>query len=145
MKKSILTLAAGVFLGFSTSVFGADVTPRFDSGSLSFSGGRDFTNGRLFITGPDDFEAEETASKGLPVFRVQGGRMRDGYYHFSVSAATSEKIKIKKPIDNGRGAAARDYTLKPFTLSGMFEIKRGAILEIDEAAMREGDDAEVAK
>ena len=145
MKKSILTLAAGVFFGFSSVVFGADVTPRFDSGALSFSGGRDFTNGRLLITGPDDFEAEETANKGLPVFRVQGGRMRDGYYQFSVSAATSEKIKIKKPIDNGRGGSARDYTLKPFYLSGMFEIKRGAILEIDEAAMREEDQSEAAK
>jgi len=145
MKKSILSLTVGAFLGFSTAVFGADVTPRFESGALSFSGGRDFTNGHLLITGPDDFEAEETASKGLPVFRVKGGRMRDGYYHFSVSAATSEKIKIKKPVDNGRGSSARDYTLKPFYLSGMFEIKRGAIQEIDEAAMMEGDDSEAAK
>ncbi len=145
MKKSILTLTISAFLGFSTAVLGADVAPRFEPSALSFSGGRDFTNGRLLITGPDDFEAEESSSKGLPVFRVQGGRMRDGYYQFSVSAATAEKVKIKKPVDNGRGAAAKDYTLKPFSLSGMFQIKRGAILEIDEAAMREEDLSEEAK
>ena len=145
MKKSILTLAIGAFFGVGTAVFGADVSPRFEPGALSFSGGRDFTNGRLFITGPDDFEAEETSSKGLPVFRVQGGRIRDGFYRFSLSAATAEKVKIKKPIDNGRGASAKDYTLKPFSLSGMFQIKRGAILEIDEAAMTEGDASDEAK
>lgn len=147
MKNKLLTLpfslAFAVGLGAVASAQTADVEPRLQAGALSFSGGNTYTNAKLLITGPDDFEAEETASRGLPVFRVQGGRMRDGFYQYTLSAATDEKVMIKEAVDNGRGSAARDYTLKPFNLSGMFEIARGTIVPVQE--MKEGADGDAVE
>ena len=137
MKKAILLGIITAFMG--GAAWAADVTPRFQAGALSFTGGTGFTNATLDIFGPDDFEATETASRGLPVFRVRGGRMKDGFYQYSLSAATDEKVKIKKPIDNGR-PEARDYTLKPFYLSGMFKVSRGLIEEVkDNGGGADGD------
>ncbi|KMW56434.1 hypothetical protein AIOL_001388 [Candidatus Rhodobacter oscarellae] len=130
MKQALLSIFSVIFA--SGAALAADVEPRLQAGALSFSGGLGFTNATLTILGPDDFEAVETASRGLPVFRVRGGRMRDGFYQYTLSAATDEKIKIKKPIDNGRGGDARDYTLKPFHMSGIFEVSRGTIVPLKE-------------
>lgn len=127
MKKSLIAIASAAIFS-AGAAFSADVEARFQPGSLSFSGGTGFTNAVLTVTGPDDFEKEETAKRGLPVFRVVGGRMRDGFYQFSLSAATDEKVKIKKPLNNGRGDAGRDHTFVPFHMSGIFEISRGTIV-----------------
>jgi len=132
-----------MFMSFATAGFSADVKVRLQSGALSFSGGSGFTNAVLKITGPNDFEAEESSSRGMPVFRVRGGRMKDGFYQYTLTAATDEQVKIKKPIDNGRGSNARDYTLKSFHMSGIFEVKRGVIQPQQElAAGADGDAAE---
>lgn len=112
----------------------AEVEVRLQAGALSFSGGAGYTNAQLLITGPNDFEQIETASRGMPVFRVRGGRMQDGFYQYTLTAATNERVKIKKPIDSGRGSAAKDYVLKPYSLSGMFEIKRGTIVPLADTA-----------
>ncbi len=141
MKRSITAIAFAASFA-ATSIFAAEVEPRFQAGALSFSGGTGFTNASLKITGPGDFEAEETASRGLPVFRVRGGRMKDGFYQFSLSAATDEQVKIKKQVNNGRGDNTRDYTLKPFHMSGMFEISRGTIVPPEE--MKAGADGDAA-
>ena len=141
MKYKLLTLIAGLSAGLATAGFAAEVEARLQAGALSFTGGSGFTNAVLYITGPDDFEAEETASRGLPVFRVRGGRMKDGFYQYTLTAATDEQVKIKKPIDNGRGSNARDYTLKSFNLNGMFEIERGVIVPLDETAAGADGDA----
>ena len=116
------------------SAWAADVEARMQPTALSFTGGASFTNARLEIRGPDDYESEETASRGLPVFRVRGGTMKDGVYFYNLSAATDEKQEIKRKIDNGRGDGARDYTFKPFYMEGMFRITKGLIEEIDENA-----------
>lgn len=121
-------------LGMAGGVHAAEVEARLQTSALSFSGGSGFTNATLLVTGPNDFEAEETASRGLPVFRVQGGRAKDGFYQYTLSAATDEKVKIVKPVDNGRGSDARDYTLVPFHMSGMFEIRKGRIVPAEEMA-----------
>lgn len=132
MKHSLLSFLVATGVGVSSASWGADVEVRLQAGALSFSGGSGFTNAHLMITGPNDFEAEETASRGLPTFRVRGGRMKDGFYQFTLSAATDEKVKIKRPIDNGRGDSGRDHTFKPFHLSGMFEISRGTIVPLED-------------
>lgn len=123
-----------------TAAAATEVEARLQPGALSFTGGAGFTNAELKITGPDDFEAEESSRRGLPTFRLQGGRMKDGFYHYTLSAATDEREEIKKPIDNGRGDAARDYVLKPFYMSGMFEVSRGTIVPAKEAG--EGGDVD---
>lgn len=127
-----LSLFAGLALGAAASA--VEVKERLQNGALSFSGGQSFSNAVLFITGPDDYEREETAARGLPVFRAQNsGKLVDGLYQYSLSAATDEKVKIKKEIDNGRGDLARDYTLKPFSMSGNFMVKKGTIIAVDAA------------
>ena len=143
MKLKLLSsfLAAGTLA--ASSIWAADVEVRLQAGALSFSGGSGFSNARLLITGPNDFEAEETASRGLPTFRVRGGRMKDGFYQYNLSAATDEKVKIKRQIDNGRGDDTRDYTLKPFHLSGMFEISRGTIVPVED--MKDGADSDATE
>ncbi len=125
-----LALCAGLF---ATGALAAqEVTERIEGGALSFVGGQNFTNGILRITGPNDFEAEVTAIRGLPVFRaVNSGRLVDGFYQYFVSAATDEKVEIKNPIDNGRGTAARNYLLKPFSAQGGFQVKNGTIVAVD--------------
>ena len=128
MTRLSLPLAALAIAGLTSTALAADVEARLQSGALSFSGGAGFTNAHLKVTGPDDFEAEETASRGLPVFRLQGGRMRDGFYHYALTAATDEKVKITRQFDNGRGDNARDFRLKPFHLTGMFQVKNGTIV-----------------
>lgn len=134
MSYKALVISLALSLGLVPGAVAAEVEARYQTSALSFSGGVTFSNAVLKVTGPDDFEAEETASKGLPTFRVRGGRMKDGFYQFTLTAATDEKVKIKRPIDNGRGANARDYTLKPFSMSGMFEVSRGTILPVKGAA-----------
>ncbi|MCP3970002.1 MAG: hypothetical protein GY717_06745 [Rhodobacteraceae bacterium] len=134
---------AALVLGLAPALLqAAEVELRLQSSALSFSGGSGFSNAVLFVTGPNDFEVEETASRGLPVFRVQGGRIKDGFYHFTLSAATDEKVKIKRKVDNGRGADTRDYTLKPFHLSGMFEVRKGRIVPAEEMASGADGDPE---
>lgn len=145
MKTKILSMSFAVGLAAASMLHAAEVEPRIQSSALSFTGGSGFTNATLQINGPDDFQAEETASRGLPVFRVQGGKMRDGFYHFILSAATDEKVKIKRPIDNGRGDDARDHTFKPFHMSGMFEVRKGRILPPEEMAAGADGDSEESK
>ena len=143
MKPKLLSSFFALGLAVETPLCAADVEVRLQSGALSFSGGSGFSNAHLLITGPNDFEAEETASRGLPTFRVRGGRMKDGFYQYTLSAATDEKVKIKRKIDNGRGDAGRDYTLKPFHLSGMFEISRGTIVPVED--MKDGADSDATE
>jgi len=129
IKSLFLTLAA---LAFTVGQAVAnDVSERLTPGALSFTGGASFTNAKLAVYGPDDFEAEESSSRGLPVFRVRGGLMKDGVYTYTLSAATDEQIELKRKIDNGRGDSARDYTLKPFHMQGAFRVSRGLIEPVE--------------
>ncbi len=130
--------AAALAVTLPGLAWATEVETRLQAGALSFSGGSGFSNAVLQVTGPDAFEAEETTSRGLPVFRLQGGRMKDGFYQFTLTAATDEKVKITREIDNGRGSDARDYRLKPFHLSGMFEVRQGRIVPKEEMG-DEGD------
>jgi len=134
MRSKIYGLALVASLAMAGAA-AAEVEERIQNGALSFSGGNGFTNAVLTITGPGEFETEETASRGLPVFRAQNsGRLLDGLYQYSLVAATDEKLVIKNKIDNGRGAAARDFTYKPFAKYGAFLVSKGTIMPADDVA-----------
>lgn len=129
MRPLLFALGLAACLAGATAAI-AEVEARIENGVLSFVGGQTYTNAILQITGPGDFELEETAVKGLPVFRAKNsGRLKDGLYQYSLTAATDEKVQIpeKDKLDNGRGSAARDYRLKPFFLSGAFYISEGTM------------------
>lgn len=134
MRPKIFAAALAVGLATVPAALAAEVEARIENGVLSFVGGQSFTNAILQITGPGDFELEETAIKGLPVFRARNsGRLQDGLYQFSLTAATDEKVRIpeREKLDNGRGSAARDYRLKSFFLSGAFYISEGTMKDAE--------------
>ncbi len=134
MRSQIFAVGLAAGLAAGTATWAAEVEVRIENGVLSFVGGQSYTNATLQITGPGDFELEETAVKGLPVFRAKNsGRLKDGLYQFSLIAATDEKetIPAKENLDNGRGSAARDYRLKPFYLSGAFYISEGTMKDAE--------------
>ena len=126
-----------LFLAFASQALSADVAEKLTPGALSFTGGASFTNAVLKVRGPNDYSEEKTARRGLPVFRITGGRMQDGVYFYALSAATDEEVPIKKKVDNGRGTDARDFTLKPFYKEGMFRITRGLIEPVTDGAERD--------
>ncbi len=135
MKRSILTFAFAISLGLGTSAGAAEVVERIQGGVLTFAGGQGYTNAVLMVTGPNGFEAEKTAVRGLPVFRMQGGSgMVDGYYQYALVAASDEKIDAETKFDNGRGANAQKTALKPFSMYGAFQVARGLIVPVEDVA-----------
>ncbi len=128
MRHLIYAIPFAVTLGLAGAA-GAEVTERFNAGSLSFSGGNGYTNAVLTISGPDDFTAEVTSDKGLPVFRVQtAGKLEDGFYQYSLVAASPETVKVNTSVNNGRGDSSRETANVPFSTSGMFQIADGSIV-----------------
>jgi len=144
MKPSILALALAAAVGLAGGASAAEVVERIQGGALAFSGGQGFTNAVLVVTGPNGYEAEKTTARGLPVFRMQGGGgMVDGYYQYSLIAASDEKIDAETKFDNGRGAAAQTTALKPFSMYGAFQVARGLIIPAEDvAAGADGDASE---
>ena len=133
MRHLIIALPLAATLGLAGAA-SAEVTERINSGSLSFSGGNGYSNAVLTISGPDDFSAEVKADKGLPVFRVQtAGRLEDGFYQYSLVAASPETEKVNTSINNGRGDNARATAQVPFSTSGIFQIADGSIVVATEA------------
>ncbi|MDJ0826859.1 MAG: hypothetical protein QNJ16_15280 [Rhodobacter sp.] len=133
MSSRLLGIACAAAFGLAGTAVAAEVEARIQSGSLSFSGGNNYTNAQLMITGPQGYEAEQTASRGLPIFRVQGaGRMVDGLYQYSLVAATDEKVPLKNALNNGRGPDARQHAFKPFSMYGAFRVEKGVLMPADE-------------
>ena len=127
MKRAFLGLVLGLALGTAAQAQ-EEVTERLQSTSLSFSGGRDFTNAVLTVNGPDGYLKEETTTRGLPIFRLQtAGRLVDGFYSYSLVAASDEEMPVNTSIDNGRGEAAKDTMLKPFSMYGTFRVEAGLL------------------
>ena len=143
MKHKLPAIALSAVLALSGTVAAAEVEARIQSASVSFSGGQAYTNGKLVITGPNGFQKEETALRGLPTFRTQtAGRLVDGFYNFSVSAATDEVIPVQNTMNNGRGADARKTEYKPFSMFGAFRVEKGVILPVEKAGGADGDGTE---
>lgn len=144
MKHNTLTFALATSLCLAGIAGASEVTERIQGSALGFSGGQTYTNAVLMITGPNGFEAEKTAPRGLPTFRIGGGdRMVDGFYQYTLSAASDEKIPAETKFDNGRGAAAEKTMLKPFSMYGTFEVARGLIVPVAEA--KEGSDGDASE
>lgn len=123
-------------LGLAVSPAAAEevIVERVQSTSLSFEGGRNYTNAKLEVFGPDNYLKEETATRGLPIFRLQtAGRLVDGYYSYTLRAATDEEVPVDTSIDNGRGDAARSTMKKPFAMYGRFLVEQGLMKPVDDS------------
>ncbi|MAQ86208.1 MAG: hypothetical protein CMH12_23930 [Maritimibacter sp.] len=133
-------------VSLSSAAFAApDIEARVQSTSISFAGGQNFSNAVLTVTGPDGYTREESATRGMPIFRLQtAGRLVDGYYQFALTAATDEVIPLRNKMNNGRGPEARTTEYRAFNMSGAFRVQQGLIVPIDETA-GEGADTDATE
>lgn len=140
MKRLIAGFVLMMNVPFIGAAFAAEVTPSITSGSLSFTGGVGMYNGSLKISGPNDFFEQRTSENGLPIFTLQGiGRLSDGVYNFTLSAATSERKKIDNSVNNGRGESAEDTAAVPYQTTGHFRVANGLIVVNENSGDAEDD------
>lgn len=133
MRRSFFGIALALALPVA-AVAAQEVEPRIQSTSISFSGGQSFTNAVLTVTGPNDYMREESASRGMPIFRLQSaGRLIDGYYQFSLIAATDKEVPRKSTLNDGRGEDARRTEFVPFSMQGAFRVEQGLIVPLEES------------
>ncbi len=126
LKRMLLGLTIALTLGVAAQA-AEEVVERLQSTSLSFSGGRNYTNAVLTVTGPNGYRREETVSRGMPIFRLQtAGRLVDGYYRYSLIAATDEDMPVSE-VNNGRGPDAPKTAKKPFAMHGAFSVQKGLL------------------
>ncbi|MDJ0626851.1 MAG: hypothetical protein QNJ44_01215 [Rhodobacter sp.] len=143
MKSRIVGVLCTAAFCLAGAAQAAEIEARIQSGSLSFTGGHTYTNAKLQIIGPQGFEKEEEALRGMPTFRVQGaGRMVDGLYQYSLVAASDEKVPLENNLDNGRGANAQNFAYKPFSMYGTFRVEKGVILPPEKGAGGADTDSE---
>lgn len=138
MRSAFLSALAIAIAGFSGAAQASEVIERITSGSISFGGGVGMYNGTMTVAGPDDYYDQFMNENGLPTFTLQeAGKLEDGVYSYTLTAATAERQKIKRAQNNGRGDAAQDTMAVPFSTSGMFLIKNGVIAELDTSVTEE--------
>jgi len=129
MRKYLFGWIAAAGLSVFGSVGAAEVVPVISSGSVSFTGGNTMFNGTLTVTGPKGYYEQIMSEKGLPAFRLQGaGRLVDGVYTYSLTAATQEREPVYSSENNGRGDAAEDTVAKSYSSDGAFRVANGLIL-----------------
>ncbi len=132
MKTHIAALALSLALATGAAQAAQEIAPRIQSTSISFSGGQTYSNAVLTVSGPHGYSHEESAARGLPIFRLQtAGRLVDGYYQFALIAASDEEVRIESQLDNGRGEAARKTQLVPFSMYGAFRVEKGLIQPVE--------------
>ena len=142
MRHLIFALPLAATLGLA-SMANAEVTAVINSGSLSFKGGESYTNGVLTIFDKEGIVAEEKSEKGLPMFRLGSkGKLADGFYKYSLSAATAEQVKASG-LNNGRGEKARGTVNVPFSTTGMFQVAEGVLVPPQD--VRGGSDGDVVE
>jgi len=132
MKSAFLKLLAALYFTAPSPGYGQQsVVEQLQTTSLSFSGGHRFTNAVLTITGPHGYMREETALRGLPVFRLQtAGRLSDGYYRYALVAASDQVAQAKPVFANGRASATSGAAKVPFALYGAFLVQAGRFIPI---------------
>lgn len=109
--------------------FAADPMQQHNSNAVWFENWQELSNATLKVVAPNGKITEVFAASGTPVFQLSGREVLDGIYQYELNAASSERVVIVNPIDNGRGDAASDSVAKPYNLSGRFVVSRGAIIQ----------------
>ncbi|MGJ8628455.1 MAG: hypothetical protein ACSHXB_15955 [Sulfitobacter sp.] len=125
-RLHILTLLA---ITAGSSAFAADPVEQHNSNALWFENWVGLSNATLKVATPSGELTEIFVASGTPVFELTGRDVLDGVYRYELTAATEETVKIVNQVDNGRGDAASDSHAKPYHLSGVFVVSRGAIIQ----------------
>ena len=112
----------------ATAVFANEPVERTNTTTLWFESWGSLSNATLVVSGPDGSITDLAAAKGTPTFHLRDAApVVDGVYRYELTAATTEKIKLRNQIDNGRGEAQKDEIAKPFQMGGFFIVSRGVI------------------
>ncbi len=139
MKHKSLKLALGLALGIAgASLVYAAETPqpveRFNGTTLWFESWGSLSKATLIVEGPEGNVWEFYTESGAPKFQLEGdGKAVDGIYRYELTAATTEKQKIKRlanTANNGRGENASDTASVAFYMNGVFSVVRGVITAI---------------
>lgn len=108
----------------------AEPVPVYGSHDIWFEGDYGLTLATMTVSGPKDYFVSIFVKEGLPRFNLpEYGVKANGVYRFEISAASEEAVKVSTELDNGRGKNQSDKAAKPFYLSGVFEVRRGAIVQ----------------
>jgi hypothetical protein len=137
MKMKILCLAACAAIGISSACMAGEVVAveRFDGTSLGFLLKNSLSNATLSVSGPDDFHVSvfsETGALMLDLGKL--GPVEDGLYKYEITAATDQRLKVRTPLDNGRGTKESITPYKSVAMSGTFLVKDGKIFKPSSAA-----------
>lgn len=126
IRHTITAFTAGLCL--ATSAFANEPVERTDTTALWFESWGSLSNATLVVSGPDGFVTNIVAEKGTPRFYLRDAApVTDGVYRYELTAATTEKIKLRNQPDNGRGENQKDEIAKPFQMGGSFVVSRGVI------------------
>ncbi len=138
MKKPILFFA-GLTLITATSSLAAEIpgAQRTLNGSeVRISLGTGYSGATLRISGPNGFFVQSFSKHGLvSINLIKAGATANGIYDYEVTAASSETMTIKTPMDNGRGGVDRAVQKVPVSLTGSFYAEGGLI--IDKSGLKE--------
>ena len=98
---------------------------------VSFSLGGVYSRATLTITGPDGFVFRTFSKTGNPtVDLIKAKANVDGLYTYEITAASSETVTIRNPLNNGRGGADRTTMKRGVSASGSFVVKGGLIVDM---------------
>ncbi len=134
MKSRAIHFVLFVFIGLFSALTAVASEPveRTNSSALWFENWGDLSNASLAVVSPEGDRVDVQNDRGTPVFRLRDlASVVDGVYSYELRAASSEKIKIRNPVDNGRGKAAKTEMAKPYQMNGFFIVKRGVITRKD--------------
>lgn len=136
LLKKFMALTCAAFL--AVPALASEPIQRTNTNTLWFESWGALTNATLSVVTPEGDQKQVFADRGTPVFNLRDvAPAPDGIYRYELTAATEEKVKIKNPINNGRGDNARSETNKPMQMTGFFIVKGGAITvekEVTEAS-----------
>ena len=115
-------------------------TELFEGTRVAFKPGAKYSNATLIVTGPADYQAEVFNRASLPSLDLRKyGKLVDGYFHYQLTAATDKKVEILNPgLNNGRDDIPGTKMLGA-NLSGVFCVKDGVIVKVDNIPEGEGE------
>jgi len=131
--KTLVALAIAASLSGVALAAPPEPVQRSNSTAIWFENWGSLYNATLKVEGPDGFQTSIFVPAGSPTFYLRDASpVVDGVYRFELSAATTEVLKIRNPIDQGRGDAEKTEMAVPYVTNGSFVVLRGVITVPDE-------------
>lgn len=137
-KKSAMSAAAVAIVAATIGLSGAanaanedlKATNRFSDATIGFDLGGNYSHVTLSISGPNGFYVSAQSERTAPVVNLRKfGKVEDGRYSYTLSAATTTRVETRSTLDNGRGDKDKGPQFAGVTTSGSFVVKDGTIYQ----------------